>query len=213
MHDLVLDLVKRLIDYIFLLKIVEYIAAKLTALFLEFSMKGKDVGGLITGPNGGIIDKGFGEGVDALWEFLVDGAMRDFFPHVFEVDFPLIILEFSADFFDFLVNLFAIKVNVLAIKLPIELIIKFLLKPCLKHIKQVTNLSLKPDNNLVDALSELPDKGQRLLTASDDLLVEVGGLLAFADGYLFQLAALLVFAKTLLQFEEQFVLLVGQDYC
>jgi hypothetical protein len=211
-HNLVLNLVKGLIDYVFLLKVVEHIAAKLTALFLEFPVKGKDVGGLITGPNGGVIDKGFGEGVDALWEFLVDGAMGDFFPHVFEVDFPLIILELGADFFNFLVNLFAIKVNLLAIELSIELIIKFLFKPGLKHIEQVTNLSLKPDNNLVDALSELPDKSQGLLSASDDLLVEVGGLLAFADGYLFELAALLVFAETLLQLEEQFVLLVGQDY-
>ena len=101
MHNLVLNLVKGLIDYVFLLKIVEHVTAKLTALFLEFSVKGKNVGGLITGPNGGIIDKGFGEGVDALWEFLVDGAMRYFFPHVFEVDLPLIILELGADFFDF----------------------------------------------------------------------------------------------------------------
>ncbi len=213
MHNLVLYLVKGLINYVFFLKIVEHIAAKLTALFLEFPVKGKDVGGLITGPNGGVIDKGFGEGIDALWEFLVDGSMRDFFPHVFEVDLPLIILELGANLFDFGVNLFAIKVDLFAIELSIELIIKLLFKPSLKHIEQVTNLSLKPDNNLVDALSELPDKGEGLLTASDDLLVDVSGLLAFADSYLLQLTALLVFAETLLQFEEEFVLLVGQDYC
>ena len=94
--------------------------------------------------------------------------------------------------------MFAIEVNLLAIELTIELIIELFFKPGLKHIEQVTNLSFESDNNLVDPLSELPDKGQRLLTPSDDLLVEVSDLLAFADGYLLQLAALLVFAETLL---------------
>ncbi len=120
-------------------------------------MEGENVGGLVGRPDSGVVNKGLGEGVDALREFVVDGSMRYFFPHVLEVNLPLIILKLSTDLFDLLVDLLAIKVNIFSIQLPIKLIIELFFEPGFEHIKQVTNLSFIPHHNLIDPLCEFPD--------------------------------------------------------
>lgn len=108
--------------------------------------------------------------------------MRYLLPHVLEVYLPLIVLKLCAHFLYLLINLSAIEVHLLSAQLSVQLVIKLLLQPGLKHIKQVADLPFILNYDLIDPLSEFPDQRQRLLVPIDNLLVDIGGLLAFADG-------------------------------
>ena len=91
--------------------------------------------------------------------------MGDFFPHILEVDLPLIILKLGADFFYFLVDLFAIKINLPPSQLSVQFIIQLLLEPGFKHVEQMTDLAFVLDNDLINSFSELADEGQGLTVA------------------------------------------------
>lgn len=142
---------------------------------------------------------------------MVDGPVGDFFPHVLEVDLPLIVLKLSAHFLDLLINQLSIKVDGLPAQLSIELVIELLLQLILKHIKQVTDLPFVLDHNLIDPFGELPHQRQGFLVPGDDFLVNVRGLLTFADGDLFELAAGFVLSERSLELEEEFVLFDRED--
>lgn len=68
--------------------------------------------------------------------------MRYLFPHIFEVDLPLIVLKLSADFLYFFVDLLAIKVYFRGPpELAIQLIVELFFECVLEHIKQMTDLA------------------------------------------------------------------------
>lgn len=104
-------------------------------------MEGQDVGGLVRCPDGKVFGKEQGEGFDAFGEFLIDRTMRDFVPHVLEVDLPLVVLELGADFFDFLVNKFSIEINGGSGELAVEFCIEFHFEFIFEHVEEVADLA------------------------------------------------------------------------
>ena len=114
-----LQFVKILVCYHLFFKIVYHIRTKLFTLFLEFPVKRQNVRGLVTGPYGGSTNVSFGNLFNAFRKFLIDCSIWNLFPHILEVNFPFIILEFLTYFFDFLVYSLTIKINCFACELTI----------------------------------------------------------------------------------------------
>lgn len=73
-------------------------------------MESQNVGCLIPSPYRSALHEPLGQLLNPLWQFLVDGPVRDLFPHVLKIDFPLIVLELCAYFLNFLIDLLAVKV-------------------------------------------------------------------------------------------------------
>ena len=142
--------VERLINYVLLFEVIQHVPAELLALFFKLSVKSQNIGCLITRPHRHTYWEGLRKLLNPLGKLLIDGSLRNFLPHVFEVDFPLVVLKISADFFDPFINLLPVKVNWLSFDLPIKLIVELFFKSIFKHVKQMTYLPLIPDYNFID---------------------------------------------------------------